>query len=1170
MPEREWTPAQKNAIRDEGGTLLVSAAAGSGKTAVLVERAVRMLTDEAHPVAADRILMVTFTRAAAEELRARIAVRLSEEAALHPDSIHLRRQKLLLGRANICTIDAYCMQLLQRYFAELELPPDFGVADDAASFSLRQTALAAVLEDLYDDPDFCALASLYGRARSDASAAGAVLALYDFTRSLPRPHAVLEQLCAAYETGAPLTQTPWGRTLLSYALSAAENALKLTRAARGIVAEETALANYDAALCADESFFDALCGLVRQGRWDDAVCCTAEFTPPSLKAVRGYDGIAADAVKQLREGAKAAVKQLREQVFVCTEAQFLQDCACAAPMLRALARAALAFEERFYRAKLDEKLLEYSDFEHLALRLLCDENGQKTPLARIVAHGFDAVMVDEYQDTNALQAQLYRCLANDEEANLFFVGDAKQSVYRFRLASPEAFLEKRGSYAPYAQGGKHPATIILGHNFRSASSVIAQINDVFRCLMSGAVGDVDYTCDEELVPGAPDGYDGGPLELKLVDTGGAESEAGDAAVVADTIAQMLQSGFAVRDKTGGTRPCRCADFCILLRTRGKFTQYAAALTQRGISAYADTGESWLTSPEVSPLLSLLRVIDNPGQDVHLAAVLLSPLFGFTPDELAAVRAKTPHGRLFTALLQCKMPRAVQFCETLRILRTLAVTLPLDGLCAEIFVRTHYFAAVGAMENGAARRENLRSFTAFAAAATAGAASGLAGFLRRADSAIESGMGANGTAAVPQGNSVAIMTIHRSKGLEFPVCILADASHGFNLRDTSNAVLFHPVLGAGFKLRAENGGGLFATVPHAAVSFAQKRESVSEEMRILYVALTRARDKLIVTAPLKNPEKTLTNLAVGLVGTGGADAYVLLQQRSFAAWLCTVALLHPDCGALRKAAGGIVLPLLASGGHFHAEMLAAGAVSAAQEAPPFVRTAQPDAALTARLTSGFARAAARRAAKVRLPAKLSVSAISHADAQPVLARPAFLYKEGLTAAERGTAQHAFLQFADFDAAARDLQGELDRLVQKGYLAPELAEKLPRARIETFLQTPLAKRMQGAERLLREYDFITAVPAHFVTDDALGDAAYAPVLVQGIADAVCINGAQAEIVDYKTDRGKTPQQFVEVYAKQLLLYRRAMEKRLGVTVTACTIYAFENGLEIPVPLTAPTDL
>ncbi|MEG2931701.1 MAG: 3'-5' exonuclease, partial [Ruthenibacterium sp.] len=373
---------------------------------------------------------------------------------------------------------------------------------------------------------------------------------------------------------------------------------------------------------------------------------------------------------------------------------------------------------------------------------------------------------------------------------------------------------------------------------------------------------------------------------KLVDTGGAESETGDAAVVADTIVQMLQSGFAVRGKNGGTRPCRCDDFCILLRTRGKFTQYTAALTQRGISAYADTGESWLTSPEVSPLLSLLRVIDNPGQDVHLAAVLLSPLFGFTPDELAAVRAKTPRGRLFTALVQSEMPRAAQFCETLRILRTLAVTLPLDALCAEIFVRTHYFAAVGAMENGAARRENLRSFTAFTAAATMGTTTGLAGFLRRVDSAVESGMGASGTAAVPPGNSVAVMTIHRSKGLEFPVCILADAAHGFNLRDTSNAVLFHPALGVGFKLRAENGGGLFSTVQHAAACLAQKRESVSEEMRILYVALTRARDKLIVTAPLKNPEKTLTNLAVGLVGTGGADAYVLLQQRSFAAWLCT--------------------------------------------------------------------------------------------------------------------------------------------------------------------------------------------------------------------------------------------------------------------------------------------
>ena len=1168
MADTKWTPAQSDAIYDNGGTLLVSAAAGSGKTAVLVERAVRLLTDEEHPVAADRILIVTFTRAAAEELRARIGVRLAAAAAAQPNSLHLRRQRLLLGRAAICTIDAYCMQLLQRYFAELELPPDFGVADDATAFSLRQASLARVLETLYDDVDFADFASLYGRARSDAPAANAVLALYDFTRSLPHPDAVLEQLCAVYEADASLPDTLWGKALLQSALESTDNALTLLQAAREIVANEPAIQNYDAALSGDAAFFTALQDLLRQRRWDDAALYTQQFSPARLKPpVRGYQGTEGDEVKRLREMAKAALKQLHERVFVCTCADFENDRARLAPMLRALARAVVLFAQEFYNAKLAEKVLEYSDFEHLALKLLCDEHGEKTPLAETVSRGFDAVMVDEYQDTNALQALLYACLANEDGSNLFFVGDVKQSIYRFRLASPGIFIEKRESFTPYAMGCAHPATITLGHNFRSAGSVIAQINDVFCCLMSRAVGDVAYTADEQLVQGAQDTYDGGPMELKLVDTGGAESENGDAGAVADTIVQMVQSGFAVREKGGGIRPCRYDDFCILLRTRGKFAQYAAALAQRSVPAFADTGESWLTSPEVSPLLSLLRVIDNPGQDVHLAAVLLSPLFHFTPDDLAEVRTAAPKGRLYAALLQSELEKARQVCEMLRVLRTLAVTLPLDALCAEVFARTHYFSAVGAMENGAARRENLRSFTAFAASASAATVGGLSGFLRRVDNAIESGAtGSSAPAAVPQG-SVAIMTIHRSKGLEFPVCILADAAHGFNLRDASNAVLFHPLLGAGFRLRAENGGNLFSTAPHAAIQLAIQRESVSEEMRVLYVALTRARDKLIVTAPLKDPAKTLTELAIGLAGTGCADAYTLGRQNSFAAWLCTAALLHPDCDALRKAAGGIPLPLFAARGRMHAEIIAAGDAAVPGESPRFIHTAQPDAALAQRLTENFAYSKVHANAP-QLPAKLSVSAISHGMADPILSRPAFLYQEGLTAAERGTAQHAFLQFADFAAAAQNLNAEIDRLVQSGYLAAALAEKLPRARIQAFLSAPICHRMQQAETLLREYDFITAVPAKFVTEPEQlpPHAAYTPVLVQGIADVVCVNGATAEIIDYKTDRGKTPEQFVQRYAKQLQLYRRAIEKRLDVTVPACTIYAFENGLEIPVPLDA----
>ena len=1154
----QWTPAQSAAIEDRRGTLLVSAAAGSGKTAVLVERAVRLICDEKNPVPADRLLIVTFTRAAAEELRGRIAARLAGEAAQDPGSAWLRRQRLLLGRADIGTIDAFCMQLLKQYFAKLDIPPDFTLAEDALAYSLRADALSQALEEAYADADFRAFASLYGRARSDGTAAGAVLDLYDFLRTLPHPRAALERFCADYEDGAPLMETAWGRVLLGAARDAAASAQELLGSALSLVDAEPALAAYAPALESDRAFFTALEESLAAGRWDAAAVRAAGYKAPALRAVRGYEGGAMDTVKALRADAKKLLETLRDNILICTEAEFSQDRAAIAPMLRAAGRTALRFEELFFAAKLEEKALEYSDFEHLALRLLCTEDGQKTAVARAVSARYDAVMVDEYQDTNAIQALLYRCLANDDESNLFFVGDVKQSIYRFRLADPRSFLEKRASFSPYAPAGPRPAAIALGHNFRSAAGIIGAVNDVFAAVMSRRVGGVDYGADECLVPGAPDGYDGGPMELLVAD--GARD--GDAAAVADEVCRLVREGFRVREKDGVTRPCQWGDFCILLRSRARFAQYEAEFARRGVPAAADTGDSPLTAAEVTPLISLLRVIDNPGQDVFLAAAMLSPMFGFSPDDLVRLRTASPHGSLYAALVNAKGQREAAFTGLLRTLRTLAATMPVDRLCDEIFARTHYFAAVGAMENGPERRENLRAFVAWAAAAGQG---GLSAFLRAVDSAVESGaVLAAGAPALPAG-SVAIMTIHRSKGLEFPIVILADTARRFNLRDVYGPVLFHPELGVGMALRAGE-GDLYTTAPHRAIRLAQRDEAVSEEMRILYVALTRARDKLIAAIPLKDAAKTVTGLALGIAGAGGASPYRLSQASSMADWLLTAALVHPDGEALRGRFGLATLPLLPHAQGRLAVRFFDGQQAGEEGAAPvdFTRTAPADPALEAALLASFAREYPGRPLSV-LPAKLAVSSIAHEGAAPVLARPAFLYREKLTGAERGTAMHAVLQFADFAAMGRDTPAEVRRLVEQGYVEAALADKLDEGQLRAFLASPLCGRMLAARPLLREYAFLTAVQAKYVQPDVPPAFENQPVLVQGIADAVLLRGdGTAEIADYKTDRGKTPAALVQAYRRQLQLYRAAVEKRLGVRVDKCTIYSFALGAEVDVPL------
>ncbi len=1151
-----WTSAQKNAIEDNGGTLLISAAAGSGKTAVLVERAVRLITDANSNVSADRLLIVTFTRAAAEELRSRISARLARAAADEPDNVFLRRQYILLGRASICTIDAFCQQLLRRYFSELGIPPDFKLLSDADAFSMRQNALATTMEEMCRDKSFCAFSSLYGRARSDSRAASAVLALYDFMRSLPYPHKELEAICGDYENGMPLSETKWGRALLNQAGKAAENACKLLASADKIILDESTLEPYSIAIGEDMRFLEAFLLCVKDMRWDDARIRVQEYSPSAFKQVRGYESAGKEQVKKLRAEFKDMLKMLTQRVFVCSEAEFEADRALCSPMVRALANAALLFEDKFYSAKLSDKMLEYSDFEHLSLKLLCGENGEKTALARTVSKSFDAVMVDEYQDTNAIQALLYKCLANDDESNLFFVGDVKQSIYRFRLANPESFIEKRESFAAF-DDKVHPATIILGHNFRSTPSVIGQINDVFSCVMSRSLGDVEYDESERLYTLSETDLQS-EMHIKILALDEDSDALTQAADTAAMINDMVKKGVTVRDKDG-ERPCEWGDFCILLRSRKMMPLFEAELSRIGAPCYADTTESWLTASETAPVLSMLRVIDNAAQDVAMASALLSPLFAFTPDDLTRLRLMRKKGSLYSALINSTEEKCVRFCTVLRRLRMLAATETVETLCDELFAETHYFAAVSAMENGAARRDNLRALTGFARSMENSLTSGLSSFLHVIDSMLDSGAPQSADAAAKPVGSVAVMTIHRSKGLEFPIVILADTTHKFNFSDTVEPVLFHPMLGLGFNLRMGE-GSLYRTAPHSAIYFAQRSEAVSEEMRILYVALTRARDRLIVTAAMKNPEARIQSLAVMLEGTGGADAYVLSQSNNYADWLLTAALLHPDCENLRKIAGAAMLKPYDAEGRFSAEITAPCEKQSAEALPEFVRTAKPDEALVGALLESFAQKPPLEALST-LPSKVSVSELTHRDAARVLSRPDFMYKTGLTGAEMGTAQHSFMQFADFSLGRKDIEAEIERLTAGGFISEEIAQKLPRAALSQFLSSPLVSRMQNADKLLREYDFITAVSAKFIKDMPK-ELETTPVYVQGIADAVIINKDEAEIVDYKTDAQKTEQYFIDSYSEQLRLYKAAVEKRLKVKVTACTIYSLSMQKEIKV--------
>lgn len=1208
MSEPKWTPAQRAAIEDRGGALLVSAAAGSGKTAVLTERAVRLITDPEHPVDADRLLIVTFTNAAAAELRARIGQALLRLSQQQPSNAALRRQRMLLQRAPICTIDAFCLDLLHKHFQALDLPPDFVPADPGSVETLRAAALAETLEKAYEDPDFCAFADLYGKGRSDQAAGRAVLQVYDFLRAMPDYPRRLTEMLTPWQQENGFCRSIWQTVLLEAAAGRASAAVELLTGALADCQEDLAQAQEEAACTGKAKKIDAVkekfaeplerldlaLGLLKQveqlaraGEWESLYDKLTPYVlgmedPPGLKKMKKR--LAGDHKTQVKIRADEAAELFAQiqELICCSEAEAEADRQQALPRLRALFDAVRDFDARFAAKKRERKMLEFSDFEHEALHLLQDAEGHPTPLCQNIRCGYAAVMVDEYQDTNALQDALYRCLASPEGDNLFLVGDLKQSIYRFRQAEPEIFRAKLGAWPalpgaqarlrpPQGHSGSH-GMIALDSNFRSAPQVVEGINFFFEQLMTPQLGDTAYGDGQRLVCGAPGEY-AGSVEVCFQAEDSAETEA---AWVARRIFDLVQQGEMVRDGSA-LRPVRYEDCCILLSARANFPVYAEALTRLGIPVYADARENLLDAPHIRPLVALLRVLDNPAQDVCLAAAMLGPLFGFTEDDLVRLRGGQRRGSLYGAVIAAADSDAQspfhqklrEFRTRLDELRRLARSLPADRLMEEVFASTGYLAALGAMENGPRRREDAHRFAAFCASAGAG---GISALVRAMDAAALAGStGQDTVAAGAHSGCVSIMTIHRSKGLQFPVVILAETGRRFNTVDIRQPVLLHRTGGAGLRLRPPQGEGTYKTAAYTALTECHAQEMRSEQLRLLYVALTRAQDKLILTIPLgvTKTSDPLARAAVFLAAGAGESLHT--QANCFADWLRAALLVHPCGGPLRRLAGLLELPFADTASRIELtirqeEEQAAAPQEEEQPAP------QHDPALTRALQEGFVWHY-RAEGLDSVPAKVSVTSLVHQTQELILERPAFLSKDGLTAAEMGTALHAFMEHVDFgalaagldagpEALAQAVQQENQRHVQARLTSPEIAEKLDQTSICRFVSGALFARIRAAEQVLRELAFITALPA-----DVVMEAQHSPtpaaaqgeqVLVQGVADLVLVFPDHLELVDYKTDRKKDAARLLADYAPQLELYALALNKRFAPRqVTYKGIYSFALG-------------
>ena len=1181
------TNEQQAAVDSRERSLLVSAAAGSGKTKVLVERLFSYVEREGANL--DDFLIITYTRAAASELRGKIAKALNERMERDPGNYHLRQQMLRVYRADIKTVDAFCTSLLRENCHLLgedarghALRPDFRVLDENEAEVLRGRVLARTLEDFYDHltSGGTLLADTLGAGRDDSALEQLVLELHAKLQAQPYEDKWLDAQRAFWRAvPEKIEDTPYGKILLNEVGRKARHCKSLLqRAAQEMCANDALNQKYAPAFLDASYQLEALEGKIAQG-WDAARGVTIAF--PRLAAVKDSDGGEMKArMKGLWDNCKETVKGFAE-IFSASSDEVVEDLRTMAPAMLALIDLTADFSRRYNEEKRRRNAADFSDQEHEAIRLLVAENGEPTELAALVSTRYREIMVDEYQDTNEVQNRIFDAISCKGE-NLFTVGDVKQSIYRFRLADPRIFLQHYNTWPPLAAADEHEsAKLLLSRNFRSRKEVLDATNFVFRNVLSREMGELDYGEDEMLRPGASyaeSSVCGAEFHLLDLPTQTGEhrvraSEA-EAAFVADYIRNMLTSKFPVQDdKTRELRPVREEDIVILMRSPStRLLDYRRALESRGIRCAADAGEDFFASMEIAVLFSFLQVIDNPRQDVPLIAVLRSPLFGFVPDELAALRSQQRTGDFYDALLLSEDGHSKAFLAVLRSLRDSAAHLSVRELLSEIYRKCNVLGIFGAMHRGAERKENLLAFLELSEDFARAGRQGLFDFVRTLREQLASGEAA-AMQTTHASSGVRIMSIHKSKGLEFPVVILSDLARRFSNMDFQSSVLVHPQLGLGPVCVDARRHIQYPTIARQALERTLRREAKAEELRVLYVAMTRAKEKLVMVHTQANAGGRVADLMAL------SDCPVLPEAvdsgKCMGDWIMLPLLQRSEAGALRAFAGQN------SEGRFFAEetpwtVCVHDGLQFAAPAQQSDAAAEERAPQREELPADFAALSYRYpyAEQTAFPAKLTATQlkgraideeISENTTLPPrlrnLCKPKFLAgKTALTGAERGTALHLVMQDLDFfcEPNEQSVRAQIEAMRAQRKLTEEQAKAADVHAIVRFLRSDLAARIRKSKQVEREYRFSLLRPVRDFSSLDADDS----VLLQGVVDCFFEEDGELVVVDFKTDHVLRAQldERAEHYRPQLEAYSMALMRVMGKKVKEKVLYFFSAGEEV----------
>ena len=1187
MGEVKWTNEQKQAIEEKGSNILVAAAAGSGKTAVLVERIInRILNDK---IDIDKLLVVTFTNAAASEMRERILDAIYKKIEEDPSNIELQRQITLLNKASICTIHSFCLDVIRNNFYEINISPNFRIGDTAEIELLKQETLDDLFEKKYfeEDEDFLKLVDTYTGYRGDEPLKELVMEIYKFIQSSPFPRKWLEEKVEEFnikDLSLDFAKTKWGKLILEeYEKNIEETILGLKNVKQDLDLNPE-LEKFSQVIRLDLENLELL--KANLDSWDKVYELSQRFSFTKWPVDRKIQSSIKDEAKEKRDKINKKFKGIKDKIFIYTSKEAIQDLQEVYEILNLLKKVVLEFEETYGKVKLERNVIDFNDIEHLALKILLkEEDGEYVPteVAKKYKEKFEEIAIDEYQDSNMVQEYILTSISKGN--NIFMVGDVKQSIYKFRQAMPELFLGKYEKYKLKKDKTENDdLKIQLFKNFRSRENILSTSNLVFQEIMSKKLGDVEYNEDEYLNLGAnyPDIENvdfAGKTEIDVINLNKNQIEEAEdtenneriedsileAKYVAKKIQELINSNYYVFDKKQGYRKITYKDIVVLLRSTATLAPiYEKEIADLGMPVFSDTSSEYLNSVEIQTIISVLKIIDNPMQDIPLVTVMRSMIGGFTDNDLIEIRLADKNCNFYESILKAQVQVSEElrikinnFLEKIENWREANEYLNLDELIWKIYLDTGYYNYVGLMQNGKLRQANLKMLFERAKQYESASFKGLFNFINFIDK-LKLSSGDLGSAKIIGENEdvIRIMSIHKSKGLEFPVVFLSSTGKKFNMQDLNKKVLLHQDIGLGPTYTNYEKKIEYPTLAKEAIKIVTKREVLAEEMRVLYVALTRAKEKLVITGIEKDVNDSIDSKQKELEIykdniENKMNPNLVGKYKSYIDWIELVYLKNKDKDIMKF---NII----------NKKDILKENIEEKEENKDIIKEIQNRNVSKENINKIKQELEWKYKFEesVELPSELSVSKIKELknnvqlqNQEVSFAKPNFLIeKTELTGAEKGTIMHLCLQKLNHkeEYDLEKLKRMVKSLVEKEIILQKEADSVNYNKILEFFKSEIWQEMKEAKLVEQEKAFYFNIKANEIYDVKSEE----DILVQGIIDLYYINkDDELVLVDYKTDYVENNNEEIlkEKYDIQLAIYKKALEKALDRKVDKVYIYS-----------------